>query len=534
MNLRDLLTEAGGQVDATGQLLKGAALQPIAGLGGASRTMIDLLRGRGAGPAMEAGARTVEDIQGWGGGPYTERGAQRLGELGDVVSRGTQAVGNALGNPIDRLGEIPTYGPALAAGALGFLETADPTKGAGRAAKAAGSAISKARANVPTVMRPKREAMFPEVYMNPRELVSRARVAPEDPAMQQLFGVSRQDLFDISQQGRRPGNMTERPFSAPEKGRGAAHAGEVMNPRNTQRMLDIIEEARQRPDLFQGMASWYTMDPLYRQFERLYGPEQAVSEYKRFNTLTGMASPGSEVLTEMNRGTAANWLDKEGRFEDFVKHGGGMTKDRPADMAKVMGHAYHKTAQAGPMAKYLRGEGELDMGSAKVPSYIHASGVPETGFQTQWPVGDAHWSRLVGLPDVRGKAGGTTPISAAASASVPEMVSLGPWWRDKVAGASGLESVPAQAVVWGAGSNATGVTSPIGAPKLELLSQRIMDTSRRLGVSPEQARDMVIMGKTHAGKATVPAMLAAGAGAGGAQAMINALREREREKEMVP
>ena len=67
----------------------------------------------------------------------------------------------------------------------------------------------------------------------------------------------------------------------------------------------------------------------------------------------------------------------------------------------------------------------------------------------------------------------------------------------------------------------------VGAPKLELLSQRIMDTSRRLGVSPETARDMVIMGKTHAGKATVPAMAAAGAGAAGAQALIEALREKE-------
>ena len=140
MNLQDFLTEAGGQLDATGQLLKGYALQPVAGLGGAGRTMIDLLRGRGVGPAMEAGARTVEDIQGWGGGPMTERGAQRLGELGGLVERGTQAVGGALGNPIEKLGSIPTYGPALAASALGFMETANPAKGlkaVGTAAKGA-------------------------------------------------------------------------------------------------------------------------------------------------------------------------------------------------------------------------------------------------------------------------------------------------------------------------------------------------------------------------------------------------------------
>ena len=94
--------------------------------------------------------------------------------------------------------------------------------------------------------------------------------------------MNRQDLFDIAQQGTRQGNMTERPFSAAAKGKGAAHASEVMNPRNTQRMLDIIGEARQRPDLFQGMASWYTMDPLYKHFERLYGPEQAVDRVQAF------------------------------------------------------------------------------------------------------------------------------------------------------------------------------------------------------------------------------------------------------------
>jgi len=232
MNMAELLREGAGQVDATGQLLKGMALQPVAGLGGAGRTIIDLLRGRGVEPSMAAGARTVEDISGWGGGPYTERGAQRLGELGGLVSRGTEAVGNALGNPIDRLGEVPTYGPGLAAGALGFLETANPAKGAGAAKRAAEGAIGKARANVPTVMRPKREAMFPEVYMNPRELVARAKVAPEDPAMQQLFGVNRQDLFDISQQGTRQGNITERPFAAAPGAKGAAHTA---NPHSAER-----------------------------------------------------------------------------------------------------------------------------------------------------------------------------------------------------------------------------------------------------------------------------------------------------------
>jgi hypothetical protein len=350
-----------------------------------------------------------------------------------------------------------------------------------------------------TVMRPQRMA-YPEIYTNPKELVAEAasRVAPEDPLLKQLFDVNREDLWNISQQGTRQGNITERPFKAAAKAKGAAHAGEVMNSRNTQRLQDIIGEAAQQPDLYKGMASWYTMDPLFKRFVDIYGPEQAVNEYSRFNTLTGMASPGSEVLTELNRGSAANWLSKEGRFGDFQKYG-GLAGSGPADMAAVMGHPYHSTAQSGPMSKYLEG-GALDMASAKVPSYIAASGVPETGFQTQWPVGDAHWSRIVGLPDVRGattKKGKETVPNA--SASVPEMTALGPWWKNEVAAPMGLEAVPAQAVIWGAGSGTTGVTSPIGAGKLELLAQQIGKTAQRLNISPETARDMIIRGQTHAG-----------------------------------
>jgi hypothetical protein len=362
---------------------------------------------------------------------------------------------------------------------------------------------------------------FPGIYKRPDALVAGAQVAPENPLLKQLFGVTRDDLYDIGEQGMRAGNMTERPFKAAATGRGSAAAQQVMTPANEQRMLDIIGEAEKRPDLYKGMSSWYVMDPAYQHFVRLYGPEAAAKEYARFNTLMGMGSPGSEVLTEMNRATAANWLDKQGRFSDFLRHGGTAEDARgagfPDDMRAILGHPYHSTAQAKPMQKYLQG-GELDMQSAKVPSYIHASGVPETGFQTDWPVGDAHWSRLVGLPDVR------TAENAAtrnASATVPEMSTLGPWWNDRIASQAGLKSVPAQAVVWGAGSNATGVTSPIGAPKLELLAQQIGKASRRMGVAPEEARDLIFMGQGHAGNATPAALGATALGAGGATALAN-------------
>jgi hypothetical protein len=540
MNLTDILREANtgarAGVDAAYTVGRNAVMQPVSGLVGLAK----LLRSGSLDDAVQG----IEDTQAIAGGPRSQEGAELL----DKIGRGVQYVMAPLSKGVDAVGEqSPAAGAALAAAGA----VLDPSKvgkvvkglrGVTRAEQlaeltpAAGAAL-KTNKSVATVKNP-HSVTFPGIYDDPRELVARAKVAPEDPLLKQLFGVTRDDLYDIAEQGTRQGNITEAPFNIPQKARGSAAAQQVMNPRNTQRLVDILTEARERPDLFKGMASWYTMDPAYQRLEQLLGPERAKAEYMRFNTLTGMASPGSEVLTELNRGTAANWLAKEGRFGDFEKYAGMAEAKRganfPDDMRDVLGHAYHKTAQAAPMRSYLD-SGELQMQSAKVPSYIAASGVPETGFQTAWPVGDAHWSRLVGLPDVRGMVSapgkGGLKTQAVASAEVPEMATLGPWWRDKVAGAQGLEAVPAQAVVWGAGSNATGVTSPIGAPKLELLAQQIGKTAQRLGVSPETARDMVLLGKTHAGFADPALLGGVAAGGAGAAALAKYLRQQQQPDE---
>ena len=74
------------------------------------------------------------------------------------------------------------------------------------------------------------------------------------------------------------------------------------------------------------------------------------------------------------------------------------------------------------MSRYLESGGDMGkMSSAKVPSYVAASGVPETGFQTHSAVGDAHFVRAAGLADVRGrqtKKG--VEVKPGKSGSVPE------------------------------------------------------------------------------------------------------------------
>jgi len=355
-----------------------------------------------------------------------------------------------------------------------------------------------------TVNNPQRNA-FPGIYKRPDVIAKEAaaRVEPEDPSLKRLFGVTREDLFQMGK-GRK-GNLPGTLPGAAAKPRGSEAAAKVMTSRNEQRILDVLGEAEKHHALIQGMDPWYIMDPAFQRMAQLIGKENAIREYDKLNHLMGMASPASEVMTEIPRGTAAYMMSTQGRFGEFLKHAGKAEDKRtrrfPADIRNVPGHAYHKTAQAGPMDKYLA-SGEMTMKTPKVPLYIQSSGVPETGFQTATPVGDAHWSRGVGLADTRNRkmVKGREAIPGA-SVTNPEMTLLAPWWREQIAAKLGLEAGPAQGRAWGTFAPQTGVDTPIGAGKLELLARNIMMTAHRLGVTPETARDMLLTGKAYAGKA---------------------------------
>ena len=361
---------------------------------------------------------------------------------------------------------------------------------------------------VQTVTDPVR-MFYPGIYMHPKELAAQAgaRVAPEHSALKELFGVTRDDLWQIGQQGRRKGNI-EPSYNMPDKVGGSYVSDAIMNPRNEQRLIDALAEARKQPELFKGMASWYVMDPAFQQMAKLVGFEQAVKDYNRFNTVTSMFSPASGVKGEINRGTAANMMIARGEWPKFVEYGGlppvlpkgakeGARSRQtvgdafPPELTDVAGHLAHTTAHATPVSNYLR-TGVVDMSQPKVPLYMQASGVPETGFQTRLPVGDAHFGGAIGAADVR------TTKAPGVSLKGPEYHETGPWFRDKVAEPSGLQAVPGQAVTWGLFSPQTGVRTAIGAPKLELLAQSIWERAQKLGVDPKKFRDDVLTGKAHA------------------------------------
>lgn len=158
-----------------------------------------------------------------------------------------------------------------------------------------------------------------------------------------------------------------------------------------------------------------------------------------------------------------------------------------------MARPFGSAAPRLPMGSVGSEYGDHGMMSPKAPLYIDASGTPLSGFQTRTAVGDAHWSRGVGLADTRT---GGAPFGSVESA---EMKQLAPWWRESVARPMGMEAVPAQAILWGGLGHATGVKTKVGAPKLELQAIEMARTAKRLGISPEMARDLILTGQTYAG-----------------------------------
>jgi hypothetical protein len=427
------------------------------------------------------------------GGPAIGVGAEMLNQYLDSLKKKVEGMDQPVAAP------APVQGPLSQPAPQGMAEGGG-VKLPGKLGKLknVGEAITSAafRASPEqTVTNPLRNA-FPGIYQRPDVIAKEAaaRVAPEDPMLKRLFGVTRDDLFEMSKrQGNEPGFIP----GASKNPKGSAAAEAVMNPRNTQRLVDVLGEVKTNaPELYRGMHAWYTMDPQYHRMVELMGEEKAKKMYHRLNTFGGIESPNLPVPVEFNRASAANWLAEQGRMPDWIKYGGlrdkHLVEGIPSDIIGVPGRVGHQRASES-QRKFID-TGFHGMDSPKAPPYIQASSVPELGFQTDLPVGDAHWSRMIGLPDVR------TSKEVSASVSTPELQQLAPWWKNDVAGAVDLESVPAQAIMWGAGSPQTGVKTAIGAGKLELQAIQMAEAAKRLGISPEDARDMILMGKQRAGK----------------------------------
>jgi hypothetical protein len=338
----------------------------------------------------------------------------------------------------------------------------------------------------------------PGVYKPPDVIAREANelVQPEHPALKELFGVTRNDLYDISQQGRRQGNMEPQLWTPGKTTKVNEASANVMTGANAQRLVDTLGEALKYPDLTKGMVPWYVMDPMYQRMVQLVGPERAKAEYVKFNSTVSPFSAGSSVPTEINRGTAANMYATRGDLPTFKQYGNVAERNRgagfPDDLRDVKGHMMHGN-QIDPVIRYMQtGSHGYNKDTVKIPLYMGASGVPQTGFQTRWPVPDTHFASAIGMPEVR------TSKDFRSYMGGPEYRPIGPWFREKVAEPVGLEAVPGQALTWGTFAPQTGVRTGIGAGKLELLSQNIWERAKKLGLDPGRLRDDVMLGKEHA------------------------------------
>jgi hypothetical protein len=462
-------------------------------------------------PFERAALRGREAVRPSGG--RADRFPQTVGELQAARQRGwemAQEAGTSLlpRTPADfalTAASMPIGGPltrtALTAAGLALdpkeAEAGPITKGAKAAALGAKELFKQfgLRKGQVTVRDPVRiEA--PGIYKDPRVVTREAaeQLAPESPALKQLFGVTRQDLADIA--AGRSGNVAPQdiPGMTPPTGRGGGPSvipqgvQQIMNPANAQRYIDVLAESGKVPGLAQ-TRGWYVMDPAYQRLEQLLGPEEAGRMYTRSNRMTGPFSASSPVDWELQRGSRAALMANEGRWPEFLQYGGMAEEERPkylTDLFPMPGHPAHTTAHTHALNRWLGGE-PFEMGTGKVPSYISASGVPQTGFQTGYPVIDAHMGTNTGYYDVRPSAGGSMQLR--------ETHPIGQWFSEKVAQPMGIEPISAQAQGWSVFGPQTGVKTMVGAPKLEIAADEIMRRARREGLDPEAVRDSWLMGR---------------------------------------
>jgi GNAT superfamily N-acetyltransferase len=382
--------------------------------------------------------------------------------------------------------------------------------------------------NQPTVKNAVR-VHTPGIYKPVNEVVDEAAALaaknPEDPLLGQLFpGTSRMSLADIGRG--RQGNLLGQHRGMPSSPSGSEAALNIMTPENDQRLRDALTYAMTKPELADGMLGWYVMDPAYDRMHQIVRDpdhmrylgvnpdviERAAQDptkegnriWDQLNSFQSISSPQTPVDRELEVAGTAHWLKEAGRWQDFQNASNyRSTGDIPPDMQGLMHHIYHDSQNVPAMERYeaslqgvphtrlpgqAGGIGNIPMEAPKAYLYGEAANTPEIGNQTMTPVGDTHFAGAVGLLDTR------TAADPKGSLDNPEVTTYAPHFRDKVAGPVGLESVPAQALLWGTYAPQTGVRSGIGMPKLELMAQEMKNVADRYGISPEDGRDHYLMG----------------------------------------
>ena len=329
-----------------------------------------------------------------------------------------------------------------------------------------------------TVKKPLRKA-FPGIYDDPRAIVedSARMVAPENPLMNELFGVTRSDL-DALTRAKQGSSSVDVPVYEPTA-RAAQHVSQIMTPANTRRVQSILDIASQNPR-FAGSYGWYESQPLLQKYVDMFGQDEGTRRFKQHHGLGAALSPSTDVNTEIRRMSIANQLMESGRLGEFI--------DKSA-IPGGAGHAYHKTAHVAGIQNLInRGVPfpEALQQAPKVRNYYYS----RTGENTINPTIDAHMVRQIGLADVR-------PKPNYGSIGAEENFGVKNWFNKDVTNPLGMEGSPGQSLLWNAAGSKSGVETALGAPYLELLTTSIQRQAARSGKSPQTVLDEFLAGTGH-------------------------------------
>jgi hypothetical protein len=355
-----------------------------------------------------------------------------------------------------------------------------------------GGGIALRVAGKPTVRHPKRRA-FPKIYRDEKEIVdeSAAKVVPEDPLLEEYFGVSRRDLDDRTRALEQIDNIdipVQAQKAAPQR------VLDLMLPGNERRLRSIMEYARERPE-FTGSYGWYELSPLLEKYIKEWGPEKGRQLFSEFNQYGAAFSPQNDVLTETMMASLAQYakhLKDPGLYKRSAELG------LHGDYRK-----FTEGTHARAVDRVMRGEffANPDLSAAhKTKNYYHS----RMGDQFQYPTQDAHFARVIGLPDTREV---TALIQSRGPKAVRDKVKANPskaeppgirtWFRDRIAVPIGMTGSPAQALLWNAAGTSTKVKTDLCAPFLELMLQAARRRAAVTGESPQTVMDRFIAGQGH-------------------------------------
>ena len=351
-----------------------------------------------------------------------------------------------------------------------------------------------------TVKSPQQKAK-PGVYQGTQELIDQVTVAPENPLMESLFGVNRQDLDDMTRAAQFRDQRIG-PEELPVTGTNMGYMRNIKTPANEQRLQDVLATAATDPK-FVGSYGWYMQDPLAQKYMQELGPIRGLAKFREMTKAGSALSPNTPVPLEARRTSLYNY-DPEKFVNTDLSSGEKVMAAYPElfgedlDYAKKYAGMYHQSQHV-PALKRMQEMGDPfnpdRAQSPKTPNYYYS----RTGENYRYGTGDAHFVRGIGLADTRPNKQSGAPAETG-SIKAGETGFVRDWWDEDVTAPLGMTGSPGQALMWNVLAPQTGVRTDVGKPLLELQTDLIQERAKRTGNTPEQTLQDWILGNDIIGK----------------------------------